>query len=45
MSYSALPDSFEYLCYGATMIINIFTFTARGLTLGRQNLTSADVKF
>ena len=26
-------DSFEYLCYGSTIIINIFTFTVRGSTL------------
>ena len=27
MSYLAFSDSFEYLCYGSTAIINIFTFT------------------
>ena len=26
-------DSFEYLCYGVTAIINIFTLTVRGSTL------------
>ena len=31
MSYSPLPASFEYLCYGSTSIINVN---------GRQNLTS-----
>ena len=29
----ALSDSFEYLCYGSTTIINIFTLTVRGSTL------------
>ena len=33
MSYLDLCDSFEYLCYGSNAIINIFTLTARGLTL------------
>ena len=33
MSWSALPDSFEYLCHGPTAIVNIFTLTARGSTL------------
>ena len=52
MSSSALSDSFEYLCYGSTAIINsftltvrgsIFTLTVRGSTLdvyGRQIMTS-----
>ena len=29
MSYSALSDSFEYLCYVSTAIINIFLFLQR----------------
>ena len=33
MSYLALSDPFEYLCYGSMAIINIFTLTLRGLTL------------
>ena len=33
MSYSALSDSFEYLCYGSTAIRNIFSPTVRGLTI------------
>ena len=33
MSYSALSDSFEYLCYGSTANIYIFTLTVRGSTL------------
>ena len=35
MSWSALSDSFEYLCYGSTPIINIFTLrpTVRGSNL------------
>ena len=42
---SRLPpsDSFEYLCYGSTANINIFTLTVRGWTLDvyrRQNLMS-----
>ena len=40
MSYSALSDSFEYLCYGSTGVINIFTLTVRGSTLDVRNLTS-----
>ena len=31
--YLALSDLFEYLCYGSTVIINIFTLTVRGSTL------------
>ena len=27
------PDSFEYLCYGSTAILNMFTLTVRGPTL------------
>ena len=33
MSSLALPDSFEYLCYGSTAIRNIFTLTVQGSTL------------
>ena len=33
MSYLGLSDSFEYLCYGYTAIMNIFTLTLRGSTL------------
>ena len=33
MSYSALSDSFEYLCYGSTAIRNIFSLSVRGSTL------------
>ena len=42
MSQLALSASFEYLCYGTTAIIHIFTLTVRGLTLNfrRQILTS-----
>ena len=29
----APTDSFEFLCYGSTATINIFTLTARGATL------------
>ena len=42
----APPNSFEYLCYGSTVIINIFTFTVRGSTLSdvyrRQLLSKVD---
>ena len=31
--YLALSDSFEYLCYGSTVITNIFTLTVLGWTL------------
>ena len=42
---SSLPfsDSFEYICYGSTDIINSFTLTLRGLILDvyrRQILTT-----
>ena len=43
MSYSALSDSFEYLCYRSTAIRNIFSLTVRGSTLDvrfRQILTT-----
>ena len=33
MSKLALPDVFEYLCYGSTTIMNFFTLTLKGLTL------------
>ena len=33
MSYLALSASFEYLCYGSTAILNIFTITVRGSAL------------
>ena len=33
MSYFALSDSVEYLSYGSTDIMNIFTLTVRGPTL------------
>ena len=39
MSLLAFPDSFEYLCYGSTAIIIIFTLTER------QNLTKAGNDF
>ena len=44
MSLLAPSDSFEYLWYGSTVIIDIFTFTVR-IDLSRQNLTSTDVRF
>ena len=31
MSYLALSDSFEYLCYASTVIINIFYFYCVGI--------------
>ena len=33
MSYFALSDSFEYLCYGSAAIINICTLTVQGSTV------------
>ena len=45
MSSLALSDSFEYLCYGSTAIINRFTFYSVGIDFSRQNPTSTDVKF
>ena len=45
MSHSSLSDSFEYLCYGSTAIINSFTLYSVGIDFIRQNLTSStDVK-
>ena len=41
----ALSDSFDYLCYGSTVIINIFCLTVRGWTFRRQNMTLIDVRF
>ena len=38
MSYLALFDSFEYLCYESTISINSFILTVRGSTF--QSLTS-----
>ena len=32
MSLLAHSDSLEYICYGSTITINIFTFTVRGST-------------
>ena len=32
MGLLTLYDLFEYLCYGSTAIINIFTFTVQGST-------------
>ena len=45
MSSLAFYDSFDYLCYGHTVIRNIFTLTVRGSTLvvriyRRQNLST-----
>ena len=40
MSELALSDSFEYLCYGYTTIISIFTLTAESDVYGRQILTT-----
>ena len=37
----ALSYSFEYLCYGSTAIINLFTLTCGvGIDFSRQNLTT-----
>ena len=33
MSSLAFSDSFEYLCYGSTAVINILILTVRGSTL------------
>ena len=38
MSWLALFTSFEYLCYGSTMIINIFALIVGGIDIRRQNL-------
>ena len=43
MSQLTLSDSFDYLCYGSTININMFTLTLRGSTLDihrRQILTT-----
>ena len=40
MSYSALSDSFEYLCYGSTAIRNISTLYSAGVDFRRQHLTT-----
>ena len=40
MSYLALFDSFEYLCYGSTAICNIFYSYSAGIDFRRQNLTT-----
>ena len=54
MSYLALSDSFENLCYGSTATKNILILTVRGSSLdvriagidfSHQNLTSTDVRF
>ena len=44
MSLLALSDSFEYLCYGSTAIINSFTLYSAGIDFF-LNLTSTDVRF
>ena len=44
MSYSALPDSFEYLCHASTTIRNILLYSV-GIDFSRQNLTFTDVRF
>ena len=43
MSYSAPSDSFEYLCYGSTAIINGNSYSV-GIDFSRQSLTSTDVR-
>ena len=40
MSYSALSDSFEYLCYGSAAIRNIFYSHSAGMDFSRQNLST-----
>ena len=45
MSLLGLSDSFEYLWYGSTAILNILYFYSVGIDFGRQNLTSTDVRF
>ena len=40
MSWLALSDSFEYLCYGSPTIKNIFNLTVRGSTLDVRILKS-----
>ena len=44
MSYLDLSDSFEYLCYGSTAIINVLIFSVFGIVFIRQNLTSVHVR-
>ena len=43
MSWLGLSDSFEYLRYRSTDIINIFYFHSAGIDFSRQNLTSITV--
>ena len=44
MSSSALSDTFEYLCYESTAIINILILTMRGSTIAaRVNYGHGDV--
>ena len=38
-SYLSLSGSFEYLCYGSTATIYIFTLSVRGSTLDVRRLT------
>ena len=46
MSYLAPSASFEYICYGSTVIIiNCFNSFSAGTVFRRQNLTSIDVRF
>ena len=45
MSYLAISDSINYLCYGSTAIMNNFTLYDAGIDFSRQNLTSTDVRF
>ena len=40
MSYLDVSDSFEYLCYGSTAIINSFTLYSAGIDFSRQILTT-----
>ena len=42
---SALSDSFEYLFYGSTNVINILYSYSAGIDFRRQNLTTTDVGF
>ena len=44
ISLLAVAASFEYLCYGSTNIINIFTLSVWGLTLAIRILMSTDVR-
>ena len=43
MASSSLSDLFEYLCYGSTIIRNIFYSYSAGINFSRQNLTSTNV--